>query len=172
MGKYLHKSKTKVNIPVCIAVLLLCLTLFSSCLVSGLSARYAVSGQSGGYARVAKFSIEGSGFLSQFVEADVFPGGEKKVDLVIQNNSEVGVEYEITVTNETNNLPLKLSMEKDGASIPGTDDSTITLTGKQLSGSYTDTYTLFIHWDPVEDDPAVMGMVDHIAVKVTAVQID
>ncbi len=171
MGKYLRKHKTKVNIPIRVAAVLLCLTLFSTYLVTGLLARYATSAQSSDHARVAKFSIQGSGKLTESIEASIVPGIPIDVALIIENNSEVAVEYTVTVTNETNNLPLRFRMEKAGTS-PTVNSSGSTFTSQQLPGSHTDQYTLFIDWEAADNDPALMGMVDYITVTVTAAQID
>lgn len=177
MGKYLRKSKTKMNTPIRVAAVLLCLVLFSTCLVSGLFARYAIGAQSSDQARVAKFSIEGEGALSQPIEAILIPGKTEEVTLIIQNNSEVSVEYTITVTNVTNNLPLSFRMnEKDGTFLA--EDKGITVTQRRIPGSHTDQYTLKIAWpEPADDDARIKdlertGMVDYITVTVMAAQID
>jgi len=173
MGKYLHKNKTKINIPVCLAAVLLCLTLFSTYLAGGLFARYVTSGQNGDNAGVAKFSIKGSGgLLEQTIEAELIPGGEKSVDLQIVNDSEVAVAYTVTVTNRTRNLPLGFRIEKSGTTAPVAANDEATFTEQRLPGSYTDNYTLYIEWEADKNDPAPMGMVDYITVTVTAVQTD
>lgn len=113
------------NIPVRAAAVLLCLTLASTYFVSGLFARYSTSDQSGGNARVARFSFNGGiadaasqTILSQIIEVNLIPGVSENVPLIIENNSEVAVEYTIDVTNETNNLPLQLSIgDKTGSSV-------------------------------------------------------
>lgn len=173
MGKYLRKNKTKMNIPIRVAAALLCLTLVSTYFVSGLFARYVTRGESTSSARVAKFSIEGSGILSQPIAINLAPGGSDEKKLFIQNNSEVAVEYTVTVTNMTNNLPLNLSMEKEGTPSAEQKNDT-TFTAQWLPGSYTDTYTLHIEWsdEKADEDLALIGMVDHIVATVTAVQID
>lgn len=171
MGKYLRKSKASINIPIRVAAVLLCLTLFSTYLVSGLFARYATSAQSSDHARVAKFSITGSGSLSQPIAASLIPGETTAATLIIQNDSEVAVEYTVTITNVTNNLPLHFRLEKEGAS-PTVQTNGTALTDQQIPGSHTDKYTLFIDWDAADNDPAWMGMVDYITVTVTAAQID
>lgn len=171
MGKYLHQSKPKVNIPVRIAAVLFCLTLFSTYLVGGLFARYTASGQSGDEARVAKFSIEGSGTLSQSIVQDFKPGDSEELTFTITNNSEVAVEYTVTAAIETKNLPLSMSMKKGDATVAGA-----THTETQLPGSHTNTYTLHIEWNKdaanAKDPDMYMGRVDYISIKVTAVQID
>ncbi len=170
MGK--HQNNAKVNIPLRVAAVLLCLTLVSTYFVSGLQARYSTSGQSGNSAGVAKFSIEGSGTLLQPIEARVSPGDPKPATLIIENKSEVAVEYSITVTNVTNNLPLRFRMEKDEVSLAVDADGT-TFTAQQIPGNHSDTYVLHIDWDATKNNPDLwMGRVDYITVKVTATQID
>jgi len=171
MGKFLHKMKTDKNIPIYAAVLLLCMTLISSYFTSGVYANYATGSQSSDNARVAKFSIVGEGVLFQPIEANLIPGMVETANLNIHNNSEVAVEYTVTVTNATNNLPLHLRMIKTDSS-QNKEGNNITFTEQQLPGDHTDHYTLYIDWRPEDDDPALMGMVDYIAVTVTAVQID
>lgn len=170
MGKYVHKNNSKLNIPIRAAAVLLCLTLFSTYLVAGLFARYATSAQNSNNARVAKFSVTGSGMLSQSIEASVIPGKSEPVTVEIQNDSEVAVEYTITATNETKNLPLSFRVKKEGTSSAVAINGT-PFTGQQLPGSHTG-YTLYVDWKAKDNDPALMGMVDRITVTVTAVQID
>lgn len=175
MEKYRHKRKAKMNIPIRVAAVLLCLTLVSTYFVSGMFARYATSGQSSGNARVAKFSIEGSGISSQYLDASLSPGTDKDVPLIIENNSEVAVEYTVVVTNVTNNLPLSFRMEKKGASptvrAGGTTSDSTTFTVLQSPDSHGE-YTLFINWQAQDGDIDRIGMVDYIKVTVTAVQTD
>lgn len=173
MGKYLHKNKIEMNISIRIAAVLVCLTLLSTYFVSGLFARYATSGQGDDSARAAKFSIEGKdAFLQKTIEANLIPGGKESVDLQIENNSEVAVEYTVTVTNKTTNLPLNFWMKKTGGSTVEAADDEITFTGRWLPGSNTDKYTLYIEWKADKKDSTLMGKVDYIMVTVTAAQID
>lgn len=162
-----HHRKTKTNIPLCAAAVLLYLTVLSTCLVSGLFARYTATAQNTDQARVAKFSITGDGRLVQPIETAIAPGETQPVILAIKNESEVSVEYTITVTNETKDLPLTFRIGGSAASTGGT-----TFTAQQVPGNHTDQYTLNIEWPAVEDNPARIGMVDYITVTVTATQID
>ena len=171
MGEYFHKNKTKINIPICAAAVLLCLALVTTYFVSGLFARYAASGQSSDNTRAAKFSIEGGGVFSQPVVADFTPGSSIEKEFSVQNDSEVAVEYTIEVTNVTKNLPLQLSMGKKG-SVPAVQKNDITFTEQKLPGSHTDNYTLRIEWPEKDNDSTLMGKVDYIRVTVTATQID
>lgn len=172
LEKALHKNKTKMNIPIRLASVLLCMTLLSTYFVSGLYARYAVSSQSGESARVAKFSIEGEGMLTEQIKESFVPGSSLAKPLSIHNNSEVAVEYTVAVTNATNNLPLNFSLKKDGASGGEDGNNNVTFTKQLLPCDRTDNYTLTIEWSADQNDPAPMGMVDYIALTVTATQID
>lgn len=169
MGKSFHNSKPKGNLLVRIAAVLLCLTLFSTYLVAGLFARYTTSGESSDDARVAKFSITGEGELAKGITAEVAPGETKEVPLKIKNDSEVAVEYTVTVTSVTKNLPLSFRIGKTGTEpVNGTS-----FTDQLLPGSDADNFSLYIDWNRNDDNPdQYMGMVDYITVTVTATQID
>lgn len=177
MGKYFRKNKIKINIPIRVAAVLLCLTLVLTYLVSGLFARYVTSSESSSSARVAKFSIEGEGILSESIAVSLAPGGYEEKTFSIKNNSEVSVEYTVEVAKMTNNLPLELSMKKKDSSSTEEESNTKFIV-RQDPGSHTDEYTLHIEWPQAEDangdvdNLARIGMVDHIVVTVTAVQID
>lgn len=171
MKNHVRESSSKGNIFIRIAAVMFCLTLFSTYFVTGLFARYSTSGQSGGYARAAKFSIEGSCTLSQGIEADCIPGSTKMVDLTIENNSEVAVEYTVEVANETKNLPLRFRMGAGGPAVTENANG-FSFTNQEIPGSHTDTYTLCIDWKAADNDPDYMGKVDYITVTVTATQID
>ncbi len=172
MGKDQQEYRAKRNIPIRVAAVLFCLTLFSTYLVTGLFARYTTSVQSSDQARVAKFSIKGEGDLSKTIAAELVPDEDTEVNLIIHNDSEVAVEYKIEVTSETSNLPLSFRMVKEGTSDSIRDvNGTITHTDQQIPGR-AGTYILHIRWQKGTNDLALMGMVDHITVKVTAAQID
>jgi len=171
MGKFLHKLKTYKNIPIYAAAVLLCMTLCSTYFVAGLYARYSTGEENSNEARVAKFSITGEGTLLEPIVAELIPGGSLERTLNIHNNSEVAVEYTVSVANVTNDLPLHFSMSKLGAS-PALETDNTTYTAQQLPGDHTDQYALRIEWDEGDNDPATMGKVDYITVTVTATQID
>ena len=76
MAKRLMKRRTKVNIPICAAAVLLCLTMFSLHLTSGIYARYTATASGHDSARVIKFGeltiTETTSKASQYI----VPGGE------------------------------------------------------------------------------------------------
>lgn len=163
------------NLPIRVAAVLFCLTLLSTYLVTGLFARYAVTAQSSEQARVAAFSITGAEALDQTktIKATVSPGETTEVKLIINNNSEVAVEYEIEVINDTENLPLSLELKEGNTSLAtATGKDKITFKDQKAPGNHKDEYNLKIKWEAGMGDVARMGMVDYIAVTVTATQID
>ncbi len=177
MGK---ERNVKVNILMCIVAVLLCATLFSMHLVGGLYAKYTTSISDSDSVRVAAFSITQEGTIFQTIKADVKPGTTQSAELTIENNSEVAIEYTITVTNVTGNLaPLKFTLSADGDTPQVTAESHengISInSARRIPGEHTDKYTLNIVWEPSdneEDDLALIGMVDYITISVTATQID
>ena len=76
MAKYVRKPK--VNIPMCAAAVLFCLTVISTHLVSGLYARYTTSGSGADEARVIKFGqieiVESGAFINENKEMMIIPG--------------------------------------------------------------------------------------------------
>lgn len=172
--KKLQNNAPKSNIFIRIAAILLCLTLVSTYLSTRLFARYTSGTAHNDAARVAKFSIKGSGQLSQSIVAEVIPGKATTQNLIIENNSEVAVEYTVTVTNKTNNLPLTFSMKNIDNTLlnAATNDNTYTFTASQLPGNHIDKYNLSIEWPVDQNGIGYMGMVDYITVTVTAAQID
>ncbi len=177
------KRGNKVNILMCAVAVLLCATLYSTHLVGGLYARYTSSATTSDSARVAKFNItqkfmKDDKELTEIIEANVKPGSSKSVSLIIENKSEVAVEYAIKVVNVTGNLPtLRCTLSPVG------DSPAVTLKSsangeeeysaiQKEPGTHTDKYTLNIVWDETENDLDYIGMVDYITISVTATQID
>lgn len=177
MGK---KRNAKVNILMCTVAVLLCATLFSMHLVGGLYARYTTSTSSSDSVRVAVFKINQEGTIFQTIETNVTPGTTQSAELTIKNESEVAIEYTLTVTNVTGNLkPLKFTLSADGDTpevIDASYENGISINSvHQIPGKHTDTYTLNIVWEKSEneeEDLALIGMVDYITISVTATQID
>lgn len=98
-------GKTKVNIPMCAALVLLFLTMISIHLTSGLYARYTTAASGSDSARVAKFDVESS--LQPLLDGHGNPI-EGKYTLTVTNLSEVTVRYSLTVT-----MPDFMSMAVD-----------------------------------------------------------
>ena len=107
--------KAKMNIPMCAACILLCLTLFSIYLAGGLYAKYVNYSGSGDTARVAAFSVDVVPADNTLVTISVSKGednGTYEFDVV--NKSEVAVKYDILLTF-AEDLPDYLVVKLNGA---------------------------------------------------------
>lgn len=160
-----HKRNTKLNIPMCVACVLLCLTLVSIHFTSGLYARYTSADAGVDSGRIAKFDIKHSHYsFSEDLVLALAPGTHV-TEIEVYNKSEVTVDYTIMIENVTCNIPLQFQVD-EGA-----------VTSGLFTGSYTipmDSvykYDLKIIW-PVEDALAYMGMVDLLRITVNTVQKD
>lgn len=156
-------SRKKPNIAICVAFVMLCLTLVSTYMTAGLLAKYTTSDQASDSARVAKFTVSSSALgtfekiESTFVLGDLAPTDEfiKMKTFSIQNDSEVSVECRIEVKNVTMNLPLVFDYTKNVVIAPGG----------------TKEIDLLVKW-PSEGALSYIGMVDLFEVKVIVDQID
>lgn len=174
------ERNAKGNILMYTAAVILCVTLLSMHLAGGLYARYTTGKGDSNSAKVAAFNIEQEGTIFETIEAGVTPGTTKSAELIITNNSEVAVEYTLTVTNVTGTLPLKFKLGPADGNQPSVAaesyENGISIdSARQIPGNHTDKYTLDIVWEPdanEEADLALIGMVDYITVSVTATQID
>ena len=88
-------GKAKLNIPMCAALVLLLLTMISVHLTSGLYARYTTTATGSDSARVAKFDV-----VTALTQAKDGEGKdiEGQFTLMVTNNSEVAVKYQVAVT--------------------------------------------------------------------------
>ncbi len=86
-------KKTKLNIPICAALVLLFLTMVSIHMTSGLYARYTATSTASDSARVAKFSIEGTKDGTVTISTDTDSQGNYQ--LTVFNHSEVSVTYSL-----------------------------------------------------------------------------
>ncbi len=185
---HIRKSR-KVNIPIRIASIMICLVLFSVYMTSGMLARYATSGSASGSGRAAKINVavEGSGDIS-FYEADgIFvktSDGADTYTVKLTNKSEVAVRYTVelvfpagvdyvTVTmDNVTKSPAEGRVIFAGADlIPGTGTATENLTFAITDAVYAlDTSG----WhDETDTNPIAMDDVDlDFDVLVTFTQID
>lgn len=179
------ERSVKMNILMCIAMILLCVTLFSLFVVSNMYARYTESIDNGDSARVAKFSIKPGDEFDEELKAKTVPGKSESLILEIENDSEVAVEYTITVTKKTNNLPLEITLTHENAKDEDKKTNVINAGSDeekqasievscQAQTKHTDKFKLETEWpsDNREDALALMGMVDYITVSIKATQID
>lgn len=90
-------GKTKLNIPMCAAAVLLFLTLLSIHLTSGLFARYTTTVTAGDSARVAKFDVDVTADIKD-ITVDCEQSDSGTFTLTVTNNSEVTVRYTLILT--------------------------------------------------------------------------
>lgn len=133
------KTNRKVNIPMCAALILLCLVLVSSHLTSGLYARYTSSSTGSDSARVAKFEVETSGADENIsVTADNSGSNNGTYIITIENKSEVAVSYNVSyqLTPVLGDSPAGVSAALDSN------------TGELAAGAapVTHTLTLSVDW--------------------------
>lgn len=165
-----RRAKEKVNIPICAAAVLLCLTLFSAHLTGGIYARYTTSASGSDSARVAKFEVTEAGtVLTDSITADLIPGAEETRTIQVTNNSEVVVKYSVTLTNETGNLPLTVSLAKTGGEAADGADYDVLAIGESAK------YTVSLYWPTSPEanrSPEYSGKIDQVRITLTAEQMD
>lgn len=94
------QPKAKMNIPMCAAAVLLCLTMFSFHFTGGLYAKYISRGSGADSARVAAFKVETTGNAGDGIAVDCYSATSDTFTITVKNESEVAVHYTITVTVE------------------------------------------------------------------------
>ncbi len=160
-----RQSNEKINIPMCVACVLLCLTLFSFHLCGGLYARYTSTDFGSDTARVAQFDVseESACFTKDFL-VETVPGITTQTITVV-NNSEVTVAYKVTVENTTKNIPFAFSVNE---SEPVEDLCSVVC---YLEPKSTSNITVSAIWS---EDGALqyMGMVDLVKLSIRAEQVD
>lgn len=167
-----NNAKTvKRNMPMSIACVLLCLVLITVYLVCGLYAKFTTSGSGTDDSLVAKFDItEDDLLIGEELVFDFAPGTYIN-EIKVTNSSEVAVNYTITVTNETLNIPLQFALG-EASSIEGAATTADTVTATYSMGANsTEIYALKVVWDQA-DALDHMGMVDMVTIEVNAEQID
>lgn len=164
------RKKVKINFPMAVASVLLCLTLFSIHLTSGLYARYVSKGEGSDNSRVAQFNVtETSDDLTAELLFELEPGTHE-YEISVSNKSEVAVGYTIAVSNRTKNIPLQFEVRtKESAN----GETTLDSFEKEfvMASNSESIFVLRIYWDP-ENADEFMGMVDLIDITLKAVQKD
>ena len=134
-------------------------------MTGGLYAKYTVSAEADDSARVAKFSVtEDCTSFSTTLEMPLEPGIYTKT-IQVKNDSEVAVEYTITLENDTDNIPLLLAVDDQ---TPTADYCSL---AHNMAPGTTDTRTITVKW-PGEGAEEYIGKVDLIKVTIIANQID
>ena len=160
-----NRKASKINIPMFVACVLLCLTLISVHMLGGIYAKYISKSEGDDSARVAKFSItDGNAYLSAEPILEIAPG-ERLLTVEVENNSEVAVDYIVTFENMTDNIPLKFSVGGSEPQLFGCSVPTALAPGASA------TVTAKVIFEK-EGALGYIGMVDKIGITLTAEQID
>lgn len=85
----------KINIPMALACVLLCLTLITTHMTGGLFARYTTTAQASDSARVAKFQVAGTENGTVSVQSDTDSEGNYSFEVI--NHSEVAITYDLEI---------------------------------------------------------------------------
>jgi hypothetical protein len=130
---------------------------------------------------VALFKIKEEGNWSQDLSVYISPGSMNQYTIIIQNESEVAVDYIVDIKNESQNiqgLTFKLQ-DADNSDLPSTDKSgECIFTGNAAPNeSEPDKYSLTFDWAATavtgsDSNLDYMGMVDYFTITVSAVQVD
>jgi hypothetical protein len=145
------------------AAVLLVLVLLSTALVAGRYARYVSTASGEASARVAKFRVTESGALTQTLRLTMAPGDVKSLAVVVENDSEVTVNYTVDVENRYGNLPLAFALMDGEARLSG---------GAELLPGQTKELALRITWPVGTGDEQYVGKVDEIRLTVRTTQMD
>ena len=149
----------------CIACILFCLTLFSCHLCGGLYARYTTTASAGDSARVARFDVsEDCASFDDTFMIETVPGTTER-EIFVKNDSEVAINYIVTIENTTQNIPVTFSVN---GSEPALDKCVATFYMEPMS---TNQVVIKAIWS---DEGALeyMGMVDLIKLSIRAEQVD
>ena len=157
------KSNTKTPVVFYVGLVLLCLFMFSLYLSGGMYARYATAASGSDGARVAKFDVTltdvDKNWSQQVSLGELSPGESTEIQFNVKNNSEVQVQFKVTMTNQTGNLPLKLS---NGANV----------FIQPVGMGKTEAITFKIVWPDTENSPTYAGKTDLLRFDFEVVQID
>lgn len=152
---------TRPNWILRIAGVLLCLTLLSVHLSSGMFARYSITRSGSDSARVARFAVDDTGTFTQDLYLEYNPGLSNTYTVVIENHSEVSVKCSATVERLSNNIPVEVTVSGDVTDVTFAPNDP---TGKTIS--------LTLNWPTEKNDAAYSYEVDAFRVTVLAEQID
>ena len=158
------QPKAKMNIPMCAACILLCLTLFSIHLTSGLYAKYTAKGNGSDEARVAKFDVDIKGSGADAIDVNCTTTSDS-CTIAVTNNSEVAVKYEMIVSDLTGITATFNEGKNSGILAANGDTETHTLT---FSVSNWESIGALLKTDP--EETAVVSL--PFTVTIDVVQID
>ena len=154
-------KSTRPNWILRIAGVLLCLTLLSVHLTSGMYARYSSTVTVTDSARVARFEVNETGTFSKELLLEYFPGSTNTYTVVLENHSEVAVKCNVNIQRLSNNIPVEVTVSGTTSNIQFAPNDTA---GKTVS--------LTVSWPSGKNDAAYSYEVDAFRVTVTAEQMN
>ncbi len=175
--------KKQLNIPMCLAFVLLCLTLISMHFTGNLYAKYISKDGADDSARVARFNVDISTGGSEVFEFEpmvkIRPnenGHFSEIAVVnITNSNEVAVRVHMFVEKKTDNIPFKLRINEseDDQDPSHTYDEQSIEKIYEIAPNGLGNHKLIVCTDWQKEDSAkYMGMVDLITIRIEVEQID
>lgn len=169
------KKNRRINIPMRIASILLCLVLFSVYMTSGMLAKYTTGGSAKDQGRVAKFSVSATADNANYV----FKQGEetpiKEYKVKVENPSEVAVRYTVQLQFDEA-VPAYLIIKRGDIPVtPSTvDRKTVELQGGTLApkGTGTDTISFSIDYNKFVQSNSGHEVTLDFSAAVKFIQID
>ncbi len=173
-------SKFNRKTPICFfaGLLILCLTLVSTYMVSGIYARYTTSADSSDNARVAEFSVSQSLKITKsdntvaetfIIGDDLYPGKRMTYTYSVTNNSEVTVEFVVSGRELLGELPLVIKSGETSVELVSQEKDCASLT---LLPGQSGVLTFYVEWPETENNISFVGMVSQIEITVRAEQKD
>ena len=155
----MKQSHTKTPYTFYAAMVLLCLVLISTHLTGGLYARYTTHGDGEDAARVAAFdvTIDDHIPLSTTAAFTIQSITNTKYTVTVTNKSETVVRAVLTAQNQTNNLPINITISPAEQIIGMGENKTITMT---------------VNWSSTPVSHTYAGLVDLILLTLTVEQVD
>ena len=117
-----RRARAHMNIPICLAGILLCLTMFSIYVASNLFARYQTTASAEDDARVAKFDVDVTGQTQNPVFAYGTTTGNA-CTITVENRSEVAVRYDVIVTLDAAAVGTTVQLDGVGGTVDGATTS-------------------------------------------------
>ena len=143
------------------ALTMLFFVMITSHFTFGFAAKYTSGASDSDSARVAKFdfTLTANGLINEetITIADFHPGSKQEYTITLKNDSEVALRCRIKAVNQTNNLPLTMSLNQENCDV---------------AVGETKEFTFTIGWAADKDDPDYMSKVDYITLTVYVEQID
>ncbi len=171
----MQEAEYRACLPFRIAALLLCLTVFTVYLMSGMVAKFSTAASGSDSGRVARYSFDVSkddstAFTVDLSGLNVPSASETVLFKVTDGNCEVPQKYTVTV-EDMGNLPLTYDLVKDGTSVLSTKGTTAEFTFTAGTPE-THNYSLTVTWNGTQADHTLSSEIDFVIVTVKAEQID